>query len=174
MVKSILQVMSTYLFSILAVPKAILKQIRSIQRNFLWGSSGEKAKFSLVSWEDVCKPKEHGGLGLRDPEIMSEILGAKIWWRWVSHSTEPWAKLWNVKYARGRPRHALIHFNETPNGSPIWLKALAGRSIVQEHSFWEIRNGNRVKFWDDAWNQFPILGRNSRWTHINHQEQERG
>ena len=105
---------------------------------------------------------------------MSEILGAKIWWRWVSHSAEPWAKLWNVKYARGRPRHALVRFNETPNGSPIWLKALGGRSIVQEHSFWEIRNGNRAKFWDDAWNQFPILGRNPRWIHIKQQEQERG
>ena len=80
LIKSILQAMPTYLFSVLAAPKAILKQIRSIQRKFIWGSSGEKAKFSLVSWEDVCKPKDQGGLGLRDPKIMSEILGAKIWW----------------------------------------------------------------------------------------------
>ena len=79
LVKSVLQAMSTYLFSILVAPKAILKEIRCIQRNFLWGGSGEKAKFSLVSREDVCKHKEHGVLGLSDPEVMLEILGAKFW-----------------------------------------------------------------------------------------------
>ena len=71
LVKSILQAMPTYLFFILAAPKAILKEIGCIQRNFLWGGRGEKAKFSLVRWEDVCKPKEQQGLGLRDPEVMS-------------------------------------------------------------------------------------------------------
>ena len=119
---------------------------------FSLGGNGEKDKFSLVSWEDVCKPKEQGGLGRRDLEVMSEILGSKVWWHWVNHSTKPWVKLWSTKYARYRPRHILIRFNEAPSGSPIWLKALAGKSIIQEHSFWELKDGSRVKFWDDSWN----------------------
>ena len=149
LVKSILQAIPTYLFFILAAPKVILKKICSIQRIFLWGSSGEKTKFSLVSWEDVCKPKVQGSLGLRDPEIMSKILGAKIWWRWVNISSEPLAILWRKKYARDRPRHLLICFNEAPIGSSIWLKAMVGKTISQEHSFWEIRDGSREKFWED-------------------------
>ena len=39
LVKSFLQAMLTYLFSILALPKAIMKEIRCIQRNFLWGGA---------------------------------------------------------------------------------------------------------------------------------------
>ena len=88
-----------------------------------------------MSWEDVCKPKEQGGLRLRDLEVMSEILGAKVWWCWVNHLVEPWEKLWSIKYAQDRPRHLLIHFSEAPSGSPIWSKALAGKSIIQENSF---------------------------------------
>ena len=64
-----------------------------MHRNFLWGGREAKAKFSLVSWENICCPKERGGLGLRDPEVMSEIQGAKIWWRWCNYSMEPWARL---------------------------------------------------------------------------------
>ena len=94
---------------------------------------------------------------------MSEILEAKVWWRWVNHSSEPWVKLWSIKYARDRSIHLLICFNEAPSGSPIWLKAMASKTIVQEHSFWEIRNGSRAKFWEDSWNQFPILGRDPLW-----------
>ena len=99
LVKSILQAMPTYLFSILVAPKSILKEIQCLQRNFLWGGWEAKAKFSLVSWEYVCTPKEQGGLGLRDPEVMTEIQGTKFWWRWVNYSSEPWDKLWHMKYA---------------------------------------------------------------------------
>ena len=106
-------------------------------------------------------------MGLRDPEVMSEILRAKVWWRWVNHSLEPWAKLWSIKYARDRPRHLLIRFKEAPIGSSIWLKTMAGKTIIQEHSFWEIRDGSRAKFWEDSWNQFPILGRDQQWALIN-------
>ena len=105
---------------------------------------------------------------------MSEILGAKVWWRWVNHSSEPWVKLWSIKYAKDRPKHLLICFNESPSGSSIGLKAMAGKEIIQEHSFWEIRDSSRVKFWEDSWNQFPILGRDPRWALIKQQELERG
>ena len=72
---------------------------------------------------------------------MAEVQGAKIWWRWANHSMEPWARLWHIKYDQDRPNKQLIRFNEELNGSPIWLKALSGRHIVQDHSFWEIRGG---------------------------------
>ena len=104
LIKAVLQAMPTYLFSILSSPKSILREIRRIQRIFLWGGREEKVKFALVSWDSICKPKLAGGLGLRDPEIMVEVQGVKVWWRWVSHSAEPWARLWSSKYGHDRPQ----------------------------------------------------------------------
>eukprot|EP00253_Pinus_taeda_P035878 PITA_35878 len=34
---------------------------------------------------------------------------------------------------------------------------LAGRSIIQDHNFWEIREGDLALFWEDRWQQEPIL-----------------
>ena len=166
LIKAVLQAMLTYLFSVLLAPKSILRKIRHIQCIFLWGGREEKAKFALVSWDSICKPKLAGGLGLRDPEIMAKVQGEKVWWRWVSHSTEPWARLWSSKYGHDRPQPQLIRFSEEQQGSPIWNKAKAGRKIIQRHSFWEIRDGRSARFWEDSWNQLPQLSDNPHWTLI--------
>ena len=78
LLKSTLQAMPLYLFSALAAPKSILKKVRNIQRNFLWQGPKANKKWALVAWKTLCLPKNEGGLGLRDPEILSVILGAKI------------------------------------------------------------------------------------------------
>ena len=53
LIKSVLQAMHLYLFSILASPKWLLKKNRNLQRNFLWGSSGLNRKWALVKWTEV-------------------------------------------------------------------------------------------------------------------------
>ena len=130
MVKSVLQAMPMYLFSVLSTPKSVLREIRSIQRNFLWSGRETKAKFALVSWDMVSTPKDKGGLGLRDPEVVGEVQGAKIWWRWCNYKQEPWAKIWHIKYARGCPNTQLVRFNGDPQRSHIWQKAREGRKLI--------------------------------------------
>eukprot|EP00253_Pinus_taeda_P034194 PITA_34194 len=68
LIKVVLQSMPTYLSSILAAPKWVLKAIKQLQRNFLWGNSGPNRKWALVKWEKACLPKKAGGIGLRDTE----------------------------------------------------------------------------------------------------------
>ena len=97
-----------------------------------------------------------------DLELMAEVQGEKIWWRWANHSMEPWARLWHIKYDQDRPNKQLIRFNEELNGSPIRLKALSGRHIVQDYRFWEIRGGT-ANLWEESWSQFPKLGMDPRW-----------
>eukprot|EP00253_Pinus_taeda_P011523 PITA_11523 len=88
LIKSILQSMPLYLFSLLAAPKWVLKAIKNLQRNFLWGSSGHNQKWALVKWEKVCLPKKAGGIGIRDPEHNNKVMGAKLWWRWKRKETD--------------------------------------------------------------------------------------
>lgn len=75
LIKSVIQAMPLYLFSILEAPKWVLKTIYNLQRNFLWSSSGLNRKWALVNWQDVRKLKSEGGLGLRDPLQSSNTMG---------------------------------------------------------------------------------------------------
>ncbi|XP_058774903.1 uncharacterized protein LOC131649172 [Vicia villosa] len=56
------------------VPKAVVKVLVTIQRNFLWNGLVEKKAICWVKWEDVCRVKEEGGLGIRDIEGMNVSL----------------------------------------------------------------------------------------------------
>eukprot|EP00253_Pinus_taeda_P002560 PITA_02560 len=157
LIKSVLQAMPLYLFSILAAPKWVLKRLRNMQRDFLWGSSETNRKWALVKWDNVCKPKTQGGIGLRDPETNNTIMNAKIWWQWVTTQDKMWARLWRAKYANNRPQEELIRFTPMDKGSLIWNAAKQHYQLIQKHSFWEIRNGCTARFWNDAWNQMPSL-----------------
>ena len=54
--------------------------------------------------KQYVNPKMLGGLGLRDPLDINIEMGAKIWWKRITHEDEPWAKLWHTKYASQWPK----------------------------------------------------------------------
>ena len=84
-------------------------------------------------------------------------MGEKIWWRWLVHPHTPWASLWTAKYASNYPLEERVRPTETGKGSPIWNSAAQHRHLIQEHSFWELKNGATARFWTDSWQQFPKL-----------------
>jgi len=78
--KAVLQAIPVFMLSALPAPKGVLQQFKNIQRDFLWGKDETRKKWALVSWEKIYNPKNQGGLGLDDPEILSKALGAELWW----------------------------------------------------------------------------------------------
>ena len=70
--------MPIYLFFVLATPKAVIKQIQNIQRTFIWGGTEGHRKWDLVDWKTLCKLKEAGGLGIRDPTNINRVLEEKF------------------------------------------------------------------------------------------------
>ena len=110
-----------------------------------------------MDWKTICTPKGMEGLGLRDPLDNNKVMSAKIWWRWVNYSDEPWAKLWHLKYAPHWPQNSLVRFGEDLPGSNIWKTAQENRGLVQKDSFWEFRNDQNVRFSSEALNQEPVI-----------------
>lgn len=157
LIKVVLHSMPFYLLSILAAPKWVLKEIKNLQCNFLWVSSGPNRKWALVKWDNVCLPKKAGGIGLRDPGYSNKVMGAKIWWIWLSNPNTPWASLWTAKYENNNPIEERIRMSEISTGSVIWNSAIQHRDLIQKHSFWEVKNGNTTIFWEDSWQQLQKI-----------------
>jgi hypothetical protein len=157
LLKSVLQALPTYLFTALAAPKKVIRAIKALQRNFLWSGHQPNKKWALVNWDKLCMPKTQGGLGLRDPGKLNQVMGAKIWWRWLKNPTAAWAQLWRRKYAPLSAEDQLIRHNEHIQGSNIWNTAWQNRTLVQNHAFWELRDGRSARFWQDSWQQLKPL-----------------
>lgn len=81
-----------------------------------------------MAWDRVCKPKSHGGLGLRDPRIINRVIGTKIWWRWLKEIQAPWAKIWKHKYASEWQEENLIRMIGHDKGFAIWNRAWENRA----------------------------------------------
>lgn len=54
-----------YFLSAFKCPVAVVKHIEKIQCDFLWNAKGDKRKFHLVSWDQVCRLLSCGGLVFR-------------------------------------------------------------------------------------------------------------
>ena len=60
------------------LPKGVIKEVERVCRNYLWGADQVYKKVPYVSWEETCKPKKNGGIGLRNIEASNQANKAKL------------------------------------------------------------------------------------------------
>ncbi|KAL0009413.1 hypothetical protein SO802_010915 [Lithocarpus litseifolius] len=65
LIKSSSGTIPDYVMKEALLPSRVCKEINRANRNFLWGSTLEKRKMHLVSWNTVTRPKDHGGLACK-------------------------------------------------------------------------------------------------------------
>ncbi|MCI07485.1 LINE-1 reverse transcriptase like, partial [Trifolium medium] len=93
LINSVLASLPLYFFSFYKAPHCILKQLVRIQRNFLWGGGVEDKKLCWVKWDQICLPKEQGGLGVKNLELFNLALLSKWKWRFLADGDAVWADL---------------------------------------------------------------------------------
>lgn len=61
------------------IPKTVVKQINTYLMNCFWRKYGTQERgLVLISWEQVCKPKAQGGLGVLDVHLHNQALLMKF------------------------------------------------------------------------------------------------
>ena len=76
------------------------KEITKLQRKFLWGWGADGRKIACTSWENICKAKEEGGLGIRRIDLFNKALLAKWLWTLGSPETGLWKDVLESKYGQ--------------------------------------------------------------------------
>jgi len=66
LLKSVFTTIPLFYLSIFKAPIVVCNKISSIQRKFLWDWGRQNKSISWVSWDNVCKPLEEGGLGVKE------------------------------------------------------------------------------------------------------------
>lgn len=97
-----LQLVRAVLFSIQAYwtkhfvfPKLVHKKIVTIMTRFLWKGNIDSKGGAKVAWENLCKPKDEGGLNIKNPlkwnhsQIIfmlwkvNQFKTSSLWAKWV-------------------------------------------------------------------------------------------
>lgn len=151
LVKAVLQSIPMYQLSAMAAPKGACAKMVEIFKKFIWGGLKDQRKWSLISWKDLVKSKTEGGLGLRDPYMLNQVMGAKLWWRWMNGGNDLWKRIWTKKYNMPTKPEEILRISDTPKGLTIWNLASQNKEIITKHAFWEIRDGSSARFWEEAW-----------------------
>ena len=73
-----------YYLSLFTVPASVARLLEKIMRDFLWSKPDSINGFHWVCWDEICHPKEEGGLGIRPLRAMNEALKTKWLWRFAT------------------------------------------------------------------------------------------
>ena len=85
--------------SVFILPASVLKSLDRVMFRFLWFGHGSKRSI-FVSWDDVCRPKDEGGLGIRRPKDTNLVGIIRLLWE-LETNTDALSMQWmRKKYLR--------------------------------------------------------------------------
>ncbi|GKA85429.1 hypothetical protein Tco_0807083 [Tanacetum coccineum] len=112
--KSVISSMHVYWASILMIPKGIIYDIHQLVRGFLWCNGEYKRGKAKVAWDDICLPKEEGGLDVFNIALMTTYI-----WNIVSNKESLWVRWIHTYKLRGNGTNTSIWFDNWCSLSPL-------------------------------------------------------
>ena len=99
LINSVIRSLTNFWMAAFRLPSGCVKEIERICAAFLWSGpelNGRKAK---VSWEDICRTKREGGLGLRPLKEVNQVCCLKLVWRILSADSlwVNWIKIYLIR-----------------------------------------------------------------------------
>jgi len=137
--------MSTVLFS-----KTFVGKIIAIIRKFWWTGVQEDNPTSPIayrSWDDICQPKENGGLGIRDLYTVNKSLLTQAAWNIATQKNPMLSAVLKAKYY---PDSSFWTSTATGTKSIFWSSILQVKKELNNNSALQIHSGNTF-IWSAPW-----------------------
>ncbi|KAL0304926.1 UNVERIFIED_CONTAM: putative mitochondrial protein [Sesamum calycinum] len=101
-----------------------------------------------VAWDQLCKPKAEGGLGVRRLVTANQALILKQLWRILQNDG---TSIWVDWIHQNRLRHTTIWTFNRDTGSWSWKKMLKLRPLLQRGVVYKVGDGSSFNLWQDIW-----------------------
>jgi hypothetical protein len=147
LINSSLTSLALYMLSFYRVPPGVRKKMDMHRAGFLWSGDKNKKKYHMISWPVVCLPKDQGGLGILDLDIMNISLLSKWLWK-LFNEKGVWQSILAGKYLR---KITLGQAVAKPGDSHFWQGLMDVKRLFWPCIKIKIGDGTRTRFWEDAW-----------------------
>lgn len=103
-----------------------------------------------MAWKEICKPREEGGLSIRDPAMINKASLLSLTWKLLT-SSDLWVCFCRQRFlSNGKPKSHYI-------SSSVWSGMKPFLKLIYQHSTWNIGTGEKVLFWIDRWLDRPLV-----------------
>lgn len=149
-INSVLSSIPIYYMSTILFSKKFISRITSITRRFWWtGTTEENSKtgFHFRSWRDICRPKEEGGLGIRDLRTVNRSLLLNAAWKIATGKNSFLSQVLKAKY---HPYDSFWKAKNPRSRSAFWSSILSIKETLISHCTVQIQKGNS-SIWSTPW-----------------------
>ena len=101
-----------------------------------------------MSWKNMEKQKNRGGMGFHDLTCFNQALLAKQVWRLLKNPNTLTGQILQAKYYSGGN---ILEAWVSKTASYAWKSISGSRALIREGLIWQIGNGEQVKIWGDKW-----------------------
>ncbi|GAU42698.1 hypothetical protein TSUD_43080 [Trifolium subterraneum] len=177
MVNAVLNAIPIFYLSYLKMPVKVWREVGKIQKKFLWSGLSNSTRISWVKWDDVCKPKKDGGLGVRDLRLTNTSLLAKWRWKLLQPESELWKDIVVAKYGAHAVGTSSLGEEHVSRIASSWWRNIClldtNLRWFEQGVYKVLGNGNMTRFWVDTWvGEQPLASRFPRLFSISLQQQE--
>lgn len=103
---------------------------------------------ALKAWDEVCQPKEQGGLGFKRFNDINMALLSKLAWHMARDKDHLWVRLLRSKYLRGQ---SFFRHKVKKDASSVWRGIVSARNWIRKGACIQIGNGLMTDVWLNPW-----------------------
>jgi hypothetical protein len=165
-IKTVAQAILAYAMSCFNLTKSLCDEMSKMICHYWWLQQDKENKLHWISWEEVCRRKQKGGLGYRDLHLFN--LAMQCWHArdggFCKNPDSLCAQLLRAKYGT---KGSILHAKEGLGISCFWGRIVWGLQALQKGLIWRIEDGSQIKIWKYPWiangmSRRPITSSTSR------------
>ncbi|CAN1811456.1 Putative ribonuclease H protein At1g65750 [Linum perenne] len=147
--QSALSAIPAYAMQTDVLPVTTCEAIDRRIRNFVWGSTSEERKMHLVSWDQICKPKALGGLGLRQAQHLNHAYMVKLAFKFIQSPDTLWVQVLQAKYFKESTSG--LQTRKLASKLALWRGITKAWPAMLRDSRSGLRDGQNTSFWLGKW-----------------------
>ena len=134
--------------------RLLVEKLKIFLLNFGGKKTHGRRGIHWCQWKYLCRPKEEGGLGIRNMAQFNISLLAKQGWRIINNPNSLVALVLKAKYF---PSVDFLNSQLGNNISYTWKSIWAAKGILAEGLCWKVGRGTKISISRDYW--IPVLPR---------------
>uniref|UniRef100_A0A803NWY4 Reverse transcriptase n=1 Tax=Cannabis sativa TaxID=3483 RepID=A0A803NWY4_CANSA len=104
---------------------------------------------ALTNWDSICKPKEHGGLGIKRFADLNLALISKLGWIIANGDERLWCRIFRAKYCKRGDTFWNMDYPCVASKAARGI--LMSRELIRNESCWLVANGKSIDLWSSPW-----------------------